>query len=685
MRLNFLSSTILGDMLYRLFVKSCQDNTNGAGTVTQTTSAGRWVQSADLWGWTRSDAFNWCVAAVTLALVVFEGKYNIDLLGSLSDPLATGSQADALSQRGKLLASFGISWAVGRWLLTAIRPALLGAAALALLSWGTYLGLDHIYTTVIANLKPEVKVMGFNLYSYRHDLLTGDLEDPDIPLPEHEPILGKIFMGAFPMVLVDERFMLPAQDIVKRKAEDKGRNLIAKADNSWAEYDAQMQRLGAAHQDFLETSRMATGLANVDRQWQPYAADMDALRRGHAEFIDNSRRASGRVFPEREWTQYRGKMQELDAAYSRFIDGSRRAAPHGARGANKFRQQSGGLDPNPNLRREDFPALLRRANLPEAERFRQSESAVVLEMADGKRIVGRDVPNFMTQSAFQDWHAQRAREAMQAMGLTPQPDANLNQFVELLRKSENPRGKALRAAEQKVVGRRADGKPILGRDVPYFMDKAKFVHWMGEAARQALAARQWKPDPKLPRDGFLSLLRVDSGSQGEQLRQAEARELGRTPDGKVVRARDIPYFMNYQQYSDWVKARALEVRDAAMPTTANVEHFAGIRALNASVFLPPMAIISSLMSALTNGISLVLLLLAVGFERWPPAAHIGRKVRVFGVPLMLGVLMTVLLAMPNHVFRKGTAIYDLETTLHQQIGLTAKMWSKLSNLEKFIL
>lgn len=159
------------------------------------------VNILDLWGIFRSSSISLIVIAVTAILVGSEAKYNIDLLNTLSDETAGGASASDLADRGKLLASFGIAWAMGRSILTGIKPALLGIALFLVLVTATYIGLDQIYTKVISNLKPEIKVKGFNLFAYRHELLAGTMEDPEIPLPKNEPVIGKIFMGAFPMVI----------------------------------------------------------------------------------------------------------------------------------------------------------------------------------------------------------------------------------------------------------------------------------------------------------------------------------------------------------------------------------------------------------------------------------------------------------------------------------------------------
>jgi hypothetical protein len=408
--------------------------------------------------------------AITALFVIFEAKYNIDLLNTLSNPDATSDVVDSLSQRGKILASLGITWAFGRVLITRIRPAILGLAAFFGCAILIYFGLDFTYTKVIADLPSQVKVEGFNLFSYRRDLLTGKLSDPDIPLPRENPVEGKIVMGSFPIVLLDDRFMLPAQDIVARKAIDKSNHVLH----------------GAAA----------------------------------------------------KWPSYAKQMADLNNSYEQYIKGSRQAYQYKAFGGiEKFRQRSGGLDPNPGLNRMQFIAMLRSGN--------------------------------------------------------------------------HPRGKELQAAE--------------------------------------------------------------------------AREIGKRVDGSVLYARDLPYFMDRHEYMRWFEIQAEQAKVAAMPTIETVETFKGIRDINSAVFLPPMAIISSLMSALTNAVTLLLMLIGIGLGAVPGCKTIGVWIKRWVVPLMFVAVTCILFLMPSHVFRAETPLYDLETLMHEKVGFAGKLWSRLSGIHAKLL
>jgi hypothetical protein len=429
------------------------------------------MRALDLWGGTRSTRLQWVALLITGSFVLLEGRYNLDLLNTLIDPTASRETIDGLSNRGKLLAAIGLSWVCGRFLLERVRPALIGLALLVTLSFGVYQGLDHIYTSVIRDLPPAVKLKGFSLFSYRQDLLTGKLSDPDIPLPRDEPITGRLIMGSFPIVLLDDRFMLPARDIVERKANDKVRFVIKDAEAAWPDYNQQMGE----------------------------------LQRGHQEFISGSRRA----------------FQYKDMG-----------------GLDEFKTKSGGLRPDPSL--------------------------------------------------------------------------TLNQFVDMLRQSDHPKGKALRDGEAKSIARRPDGTPVLAGEVPKFMNRHDYLAWFEQQVKAA--------------------------------------------------------------------------RDAALPTEKTVEQMAGIHDMNSAVFLPPMAMITSLTSALTNALTFVLLAAAIVARASGVASlqRVGRGLTRYGMPLTLSLFIVLLLAMPTHVFPQGP-LHDLEDKMHRSVGVAGQVWSRLSNLQALLL
>lgn len=428
-------------------------------------------RALNLWDFVRSPGMQVLVLLVTAAFVVLEARYNLDLLGTIADPGATREAVQSVSDRGKVLTALGISWVLGRFLLEWVRPTILGLALLGGLGWGVYSGLDHVYATVIRDLPTDVKLKGFSLFNYRYDLLTGKLSDPDIVLPKDDPVIGRLMMGAFPIVVLDQRFMLPANDIVERKANDAVRFVLKDAEKSWPDYAR--------------------------------------------------------------------NMQELQKGWREFKSGSEQAVAYKASGGlEEFRRKSGGLEANPSL--------------------------------------------------------------------------TLEQFVDMLRDSRHPKGLALR--------------------------------------------------------------------------DAEARQVGRRPDGTPVTAREVPKFMGRQQYFDWFAAQAKEARDKALPTEKTIETMSGIQEINSAVFLPPMAMLASLTSALTNALTFVLLAgSAIASRVGPPPVHrAGQVLQRYATPFMLALLLVTLLAMPRHVFPEGP-LRGLETKMHARVGVAGMLWSRLSNIQVLLL
>lgn len=638
----------------------------------------------DLWGFSKDKRFIWVVIGITALMVVLEAKYNIDLLGALSDPSVESSAASDLSQRGKLLAAFGITWALARGLLTKIRPFALGLLAFVSLSIGAYFCLDYTYTKVIAGLDPEIKVMGFNLFSYRRDLLTGKLIDPDIPLPKNEPIFGKIFMGAFPMVMLDDRFMLPAQDILERKADDKRKEVLLLAEKKWLEYSGNMRKLAIAHEKFIVGSQKASGTASFEKDWSEYDTNMKNLAGAHQRFTDTSKLALGLTSPEKEWSSYNANMNSLSEAYKRFIEGSNKALRYGNRGVQEFRRQSEGLEPNPNLSKAQFVSMLKGSSHPKGAELRRAENRQIGKRPDGSAIYAREIPYFLSRTEFVRWVSTQARENIRLSGFEPDASLSRTQFIEKLRHTKGT-GDDLLKAESREIGKWKNGEPVYVRDMPYFMSRDDFARWTSALAKETMIANGFEPNVDLTRDQFVSMLRASKSKDGESFRAAEKTEIGKRPDGTVIYARDVPYFMNHNDYTQWVASQADAAKSMVMPTVENVENFARIQEVNSAVFLPPMAIISSLTSAMTNGISLVLILFGMFFTLLKPTNGLGMFLKKYTAPLMVFIFAGLLYLMPSHVFLKTMPIYELETQFHDRVGWAGVLWSKLSNVQKFIL
>ncbi len=195
-----------------------------------------------------------------------------------------------------------------------------------------------------------------------------------------------------------------------------------------------------------------------------------------------------------------------------------------------------------------------------------------------------------------------------------------------------------------------------------------------------------EPAPNITIAEFVEMLRRSQHPQGKALREAEAKQVGRRQDGSAILAGELPRFMNHQQYLDWFSSEAKAARDQMMPTERNINDLKGIDDISAAVFLPPMAMIASLASALTNALTLVLISASLLMSRMPQAAvgRWGRQLHRFATPLMLAIFVAILLAAPRYVF-PGGPLRGLEDKMHRELGLPGVVWSRLSNVQAAVL
>lgn len=81
---------------------------------------------------------------------------------------------------------------------------------------------------------------------------------------------------------------------------------------------------------------------------------------------------------------------------------------------------------------------------------------------------------------------------------------------------------------------------------------------------------------------------------------------------------------------------------------------------------------------MTNAISVILILIFLALLAFQPIWCVGERLQKGATPVMLMIFIVLLYAMPDHVFSKGTTLYSLETTMHNEVGLTGQFWSRLS-------
>ena len=479
--------------------------------------------------------------------------------------------------------------------------------------------------------------------------------------------------------------MVPAQAYVIRRADLKAEESLVLAEEKWPQYEKSMGELEAGYEKFIAWSKKASG-DEMTEEWGAYVLQMQKLDEAYQRYREALLMAARKADLAEEWNAYNTQMNTLRAKHKEFVDGSHKVAQyaggkHATEARNRFRSASGGLEPNPGVSLADFPALLKRSS--HGSKISAGEKRVIARGPDGAPILAGEVPYFLDRSRFEAWVAGRAAQSLRSVGLPSDRLMTREQFLDWVRASQTPGGENLRAHEARNYG--PAEHPVFGSSIPYFMARDEFVRWTGHKVREALQSYDMPPDPQLSREGFLDLLRKAKSREGEELRAAENRLLAELPDGSRLKVGDVPYFMDRERYLQWARDEVERLKINLVPTEDNIDEFTTINQSNAAVFVPPMAIISSLTSALVNALSLLILLAASALSALPATRKAGVILGKLAIPLMLACFVALILAMPAHVFRQGTEAWNLENKFHDEVGFAARLWSRLSNVQKLFL
>lgn len=185
------------------------------------------------------------LVTVTLAYLSAEWLFLDSLLSAVADPATTAATADSLRMWGKLLAAFGMCWALGRrtFLTAALpypavsRPALFAAYVL-----GAFGLLTLAFDAVIDRLPDETKARSMAVAEARALAQRGDLDLPGLPTDQEARRLYWIAIGA----AAADRSAWGMSGIVahvKRAAETK---IDAAVAEGWPRYDEAMSQVRAA-------------------------------------------------------------------------------------------------------------------------------------------------------------------------------------------------------------------------------------------------------------------------------------------------------------------------------------------------------------------------------------------------------------------------------------------------------
>lgn len=300
------------------------------------------------------------VLAITVVYLWFEVRYNRGLLELFSQAEINQKAIDDLSVEGKILASLGFVWAILRTAIARISNRLAQLAVFAMACGAVYAGLSAIYDHVIRNLSPETKVDGFHLAAYRQALIEGSVIDPDVPLPAKYGAVGSVFMVSIPLILFDDRYLVPARSILELRAKTFEDYYWKKVDVGWAKYERQMRLLRANYQQYLEGSRRVEATSAIFR----------------------------------------------------------------SRAREQFYRESGGMTPNSRASMNDFLTQLSRSSAPAATQYKQAHQEIVFIEREGTPnaipIRGDDLPKFMSREQFRQFFANKIKAAR--IELLPTPD-----------------------------------------------------------------------------------------------------------------------------------------------------------------------------------------------------------------------------------------------------------------------
>lgn len=296
---------------------------------------------------------------VTVVYLGFELRYNRGLLELFSQVEINQKAIDDLSIEGKVLASVGLVWALLRGVVARVRHLLAKMALFAAASGAVYAALSATYDHVIQNLAAETKVDGFHLAAYRRALLEGSVVDPDVPLPAKYGALGSVFMVSIPLILFDDRYLVPARSILELRAKVIEDYYWKKVDTGWAKYDRQMRLVRASYQ----------------------------------QYVDGSRRV------------------EATPALLR------------SRARNQFHRESGGMLPNSRASMSDFLSELSRSSSAAARQYREAQQEIVFIEREGTPdatpVRGSDLPKLMNQEQFRQFFGERIAAARLELLPTP--------------------------------------------------------------------------------------------------------------------------------------------------------------------------------------------------------------------------------------------------------------------------
>ena len=185
--------------------------------------------------------FSWgahlVIMVVTVTYLAIEWRYNIRLMQILGDANLPTDAMDSYALLGRVLAAFGLTWA----LLRPVAALTRGAATQLLVFGGMWVcvlfGLNMAHNALAEGVDtPEARRSAMATFQYRQDLLAGEHVEADLPAPSTEPAVGPVMMVGLPVMAWDDAWMQDAIGRMEQRARDEVDKLRAAAAEHWPLY-----------------------------------------------------------------------------------------------------------------------------------------------------------------------------------------------------------------------------------------------------------------------------------------------------------------------------------------------------------------------------------------------------------------------------------------------------------------
>lgn len=231
--------------------------------------AGREAVALPATGVTGSPGVTAALFAVTALYIGLEVAWSLELLGVIASPDSTRDTVDSMVTHGRMLAAFGLVWALLRSFVFRPKSRLDGAANAALfagLAVVVFVGIGAGFDRVIDRLTPAASMQAFELAAHRMWAQRGDLEparQARVQQAAHDPISS----AAWALWLRDEQVAADAHAEYAQRRDGALDDAISAALRRYPELVAARNARGtelaafeAQYKTYTETSRRIEGL-----------------------------------------------------------------------------------------------------------------------------------------------------------------------------------------------------------------------------------------------------------------------------------------------------------------------------------------------------------------------------------------------------------------------------------------